>query len=71
MEQFSRFRDERDFFIANVATGEVTRIYHESDPAWVIASYRLNAGLAVDPGGRLLPVPDRAGRVASLLRVLA
>jgi len=45
VEQFSRFRDERDFFIANVATGEVDRIYHESDPAWVIASYRLNAGL--------------------------
>ena len=51
VEQFSRFRDERDFYIANVTTGEVTRIYHESDPAWVIASYRLNAGLEWIRGG--------------------
>ena len=51
VEQFSRFRDERDFHIANVSTGEVTRIYHESDPAWVIASYRLNAGLEWIRGG--------------------
>ena len=51
VEQFSRFRDERDFFIANVSTGEVTRIYHESDPAWVVASYRLNAGLEWIRGG--------------------
>ncbi|MYA09990.1 MAG: S9 family peptidase, partial [Gemmatimonadetes bacterium] len=51
VEQFSRFRDERDFFIANVSTGEVTRIYYESDPAWVIASYRLNAGLEWLRGG--------------------
>ena len=51
VEQFSRFRDERDFFIANVRTGEVNRIYHESDPAWVIASYRLNAGLEWIRGG--------------------
>jgi len=51
VEQFSRFRDERNFFIANVTTGEVDRIYHESDPAWVIASYRLNAGLEWIQGG--------------------
>ena len=51
VEQFSRFRDERDFFIANVTTGEVERMYHESDPAWVIASYRLNAGLEWIRGG--------------------
>ncbi len=51
VEQFSRFRDERDFFIANVSTGEVNQLYHESDPAWVIASYRLNAGLEWIRGG--------------------
>ncbi len=51
VEQFSRFRDERDFYIANVSTGEVDRIYHESDPAWVVASYRLNAGLEWIRGG--------------------
>ncbi len=51
VEQFSRFRDERDFHLANVTTGEVTRIHHESDPAWVVASYRLNAGLEWIRGG--------------------
>ena len=51
VEQLSRFRDERAFYITNVTTGEVTRIYHESDPAWVIASYRLNAGLEWIRGG--------------------
>ena len=51
VEQFSRFRDERDFFVANVATGQVNRIHHESDPAWVVASYRLNAGLEWIRGG--------------------
>ena len=71
VEQFSRFRDERDFFIANVSTGEVTRIYHESDPAWVIASYRLNAGLEWIRGGDSFLFPDRKGRVASRLCVLA
>jgi len=45
VEKLSRFRDEREFLIANVRTGTITRIYHESDPAWVIASYRKNAGL--------------------------
>ena len=34
-----------------MSTGEVNRIYHESDPAWVIASYRLNAGLEWIRGG--------------------
>ena len=51
VEQFSRFRDKRDFLIANVTTGEVKRIHHETDPAWVIASYRLNAGLEWIRGG--------------------
>ena len=45
VEQFSRFRDEREFFLADVRTGEVRSIYHETDPAWVIASYAVNAGL--------------------------
>ena len=51
VEQFSRFRDERAFYIANVNTGAIDRIYHESDRAWVVASYRLNAGLEWIRGG--------------------
>jgi dipeptidyl-peptidase-4 len=45
VEKLSRFRDSREFLIADVRTGAITRIYHESDPAWVIASYHKNAGL--------------------------
>jgi dipeptidyl-peptidase-4 len=45
VEKLSRFRDEREFFIADVRTGAIRRIFHESDPAWVIASYGKNAGL--------------------------
>jgi len=52
VEKMSRSRDEREFLIADVCTGAVTRIYHESDRAWVIASYRRNAGLEWIRGGR-------------------
>lgn len=62
VEQFSRFRDERHFFMANVVTGEVSRIYHESDPAWVIASYRVNAGLEwIRDGTQFLVLSEKAG----------
>ena len=44
VEKRSRFRNERDFLIANVNTGAVTCMYHETNPAWVIASIRKNAG---------------------------
>jgi dipeptidyl-peptidase-4 len=45
IEKLSRFRDEREFLLADVRTGAIRRIFHESDPAWVIASYGKNAGL--------------------------
>ena len=45
VEKLSRFRNEREFLIADVRTGAIKRIFHESDPAWVIASYARNAGL--------------------------
>jgi len=45
VEKLSRFRDEREFLLAEVRTGAIRRIFCESDPAWVIASYGKNAGL--------------------------
>ena len=45
VEKLSRFRDEREFLLADVRTGKLKRIFHESDPAWVVASYRRNSGL--------------------------
>lgn len=45
VEKRSRFRDEREFLLADLRTGKIDRIFFESDPAWVVASYRTNAGL--------------------------
>jgi len=45
VEKHSRFRDKREFLLADVINGTVTKIYEESDPAWVIASYGSNTGL--------------------------
>ncbi len=52
VEKLSRFRDEREFLLVNVYTGAIKRIFHESDPAWVVASYQKNAGLEWIRGGR-------------------
>ncbi len=56
VEKLSRFRDEREFLIAEVRTGAIKRIFSESDPAWVIASYRKNAGLEWIRDGRAFVV---------------
>jgi dipeptidyl-peptidase 4 len=45
IEKLSRFRDEREFLLADIRSGAIRRIFHESDPAWVVASYNTNAGL--------------------------
>jgi dipeptidyl-peptidase-4 len=52
VEKLSRFRNEREFLLADVRTGALTRIFHESDPAWVDASYNKNAGLEWIRDGR-------------------
>ena len=45
VEKLSRFRDKREFLLVNVNSGEITPIFEESDPAWVVASYHKNSGL--------------------------
>ena len=52
LEKLSRSRDAREFLIAHVRTGTLERIYHETDPAWVDASYQTNAGLEWVHNGR-------------------
>lgn len=56
VEQLSRFRDRRDFFLAKAApdnaTGEPKRIFHEENDAWTDASQGKNAGLTWIRGGR-------------------
>jgi len=62
VEKLSRFRDEREFLLADVRTGKVKRIYHETDPAWVVASYGVNSGLGWIRGGRaFLVITERDG----------
>ncbi len=45
VEKLSRFRDRREFLIANINNGTINRIFEESDTAWVVASYGTNLGL--------------------------
>ena len=52
VEQLSRFRDRREFWLADVRSGRITCIFRETDPAWVVASYRKNAGLEWIRDGR-------------------
>ncbi|MFY9253563.1 MAG: DPP IV N-terminal domain-containing protein [Fuerstiella sp.] len=44
VEKLSRFRDKRDFLLANV-NGDVKQIYHESNSAWAVGSQGKNSGL--------------------------
>ena len=44
IEKLSRFRNEREFLLADTRTGALRRIFHETDPAWVDASQHSNAG---------------------------
>lgn len=45
IEKLSRFRDERWFLLCNLETGEIQTIFHETDPAWVVASIQKNKGI--------------------------
>lgn len=51
VERLSRFRNEREFLLADLRTGALRRIYHETDRAWVDGSYASNAGWTWVRGG--------------------
>jgi len=62
VEKRSRGRDSREFLIADVNSGKVTRIYEESDPDWVVASYAKNAGLEwIDHYSSFLVLSEKDG----------
>jgi len=44
IEKLSRFRNEREFLLADTQTGALRRVFREADRAWVVASYGINAG---------------------------
>jgi dipeptidyl-peptidase-4 len=52
IEKLSRFRNERELLLADLRTGSLRRIFHETDPAWVDASQSSNAGWAWIRGGK-------------------
>lgn len=45
VEKLSRFRDKREFLLANVDKGTISCIFQDADPDWVVASYNKNIGL--------------------------
>ncbi len=62
VEKLSRFRDKREFFLVDIRTGAVKRVFHESDPAWVVASYGTNSGLTwIRDGQAFLVLSEKDG----------
>jgi len=45
VEKLSRFRDKREFLIANVRTGSITSTFQESDTSWLLHDFDRNGGL--------------------------
>ena len=61
VERLSRSRDTREFFLASV-DGTLKRIFHESDPAWVVASQAKNSGLIwVRDGKEFIVISEKDG----------
>lgn len=56
IEKLSRFRNERELLLADLRTGALRRIFHETDRAWVDGSYASNAGLIWIRGGEAFVV---------------
>lgn len=62
VEKLSRFRDERWFLLCNVDTDEVKTIFHETDPAWVVASIQKNTGIQwIEEGAKFIVVSEKDG----------
>ncbi len=62
VEKHSRFRDKRELLMANVKTGEIVRIFEESDPQWVISSFGFNTGVEwFDNYNKFLLVSEKEG----------
>lgn len=61
IERLSRFRDTREFFLAST-DGTMKRIFHESDPAWVVASQAKNSGLTwIRDGQAFIVISEKDG----------
>jgi len=62
LEKLSRSRDYREFLVAEVTSGKIEKVYWESDPAWVDASYETNAGLSwIDNDKSFIVISEKDG----------
>lgn len=61
VERLSRFRNKREFFL--IAPGdEPERIFHETDPAWVVASQGKNSGITwIKDGQEFIVINEKDG----------
>jgi len=62
IEKLSRFRDSREFLLANHRTGGIAQVYAETDPAWVATLSSANHGLEwIRDGRACVIVSERDG----------
>lgn len=62
VEKLSRFRDVREFLLANVASGDVQQIYQETNEAWAVGSQGKNSGLTwVQDGKAFIVISEKDG----------
>ena len=62
VEQLSRGRDKREYFIADIRTGELRSIFEESDPAWIAGAYETDAGpVWIRDNSAFIVMSDRDG----------
>jgi len=62
IEYLNRFRTERKFILADIRTGKLTTIFHESSESWVVASYGKNLGLQwIDDHKKFIVLTEKDG----------
>lgn len=62
VEKLSRFRDRREFLLADVSANSVRRIYEEVNDAWAIGSQGTSSGLIwVEDGRKFIVISEKDG----------
>ncbi len=62
VEKLSRFRDTREFLLADIETGDIRRIYQETNDAWAVGSQGKNSGLTwIRDGQAFIVVTEKDG----------
>ena len=62
VEKLSRFRDRREFLLADVTTNSVRQIYEEVNDAWAVGSQGINSGLKwVEEGRKFIVISEKDG----------